>query len=297
MLRIVVRLLALVLILLVTLVGGVFLLSGERLAKIAGDQISTTLGREVRITDDLRPLFFPNLGVRTGAFAVSGSTDGDSLIIGEGLSVGVDLLALLSRRIDVKEITLLSPTVTLVKYADGRTNWSEASQDDTERGDETGKAFSQELSIASLSIRNGTISYRNTVSDQDLLFEDINLSAAMADANAPLTASFGFSTRQQPVSGDIQLESLSQLLTGDLTGVSLDTQIGQNTIGFAGDMSSKGVLQGDLVADLPSPDALMAKAGPRQGRPSEHPWTTCRRQSRSCFDRFVCRVRRPSNHP
>ena len=261
MLRVVLRLLALLLLLSVAFVGGLFLLSGERLAKIAGDQITAALGREVKIADDLRPQFFPNLGVRTGAFAVAGSTDDTALITGEELSVGVDLLALFSRRIDVKEITLIAPTLTLVKDADGRTNWSDANQDANAGEAGTGDAFSREVSIAGLSILNGTVSYRDETSGQDVLFENVNLSAAMADANAPLTASFDFATRGQSAAGDVELASLSRLLAGDMTGVSIATQIGRNAIGFTGDVSTEGILEGDVVADLPSPEALSALSG------------------------------------
>lgn len=261
MLRIVLRFLALVLVLFVALIGGLFLISGERLAKIAGDQITVALGREVRIADDLRPQIFPNLGVRTGAFSVAGSVGEDALVTGEGLSIGVDLPALFSRRVDVKEITLVSPTLTLVKGADGRTNWSEANQDFSDGGSSTGEASSHELSIGSLSIQNGTVSYRDETSGEEMLFENINLSASMTDASAPLTASFDFVTHGHPATGDVKVASLSRLLAGEMTGISIDAQISRNTVRFAGDLSSEGVLEGDLVAAFPSPDALVALSG------------------------------------
>ncbi len=261
MFRIVLRLLALFLVLLIVFVGGLFLISGEKLARIAGDRMTAALGREVEITDELQPLFFPNLGVRTGAFTVAGSTDDADLIAGEGLSVAVDLLALFSRRVDVKEITLLSPTLTLVKESDGRTNWSDTTAGASDGGDGTGDAFSRELSIAGLSVQNGTVSYRDETSGQDMLLENVNLSAAMADATAPLRASFDFVSRGQPARGDVELASLSRLLAGDMTGVSVNAEIGRNTVGFAGNMSSGGVLEGDLVAALPAPEALLALSG------------------------------------
>lgn len=260
-LRIVLRLLALVLVLLVALVGGLFLISGERLASIAGDRITAALGREVKIADDLRPRFFPNIGVRTGAFTVAGSADGSALVTGEGLSVGVDLLALFSRRIDVKEITLVSPTLTLVKFADGRTNWSEANRDRPDSASGAGDAFSPDLSIAGLSIQNGTVSYRDEQAGKSMLFENVDVSADMPSANAPLAVSAEFVTNGQSARGEAELASLSRFLAGDMTGVSVDAQIGPNTIRFAGDMSLEGVLEGDLVADLPSPEALAALSG------------------------------------
>ena len=80
MFRIVFSLFALLVVLVVVLVGGLFLISGERLAKIAGDQITSMSGREVTLTGSLRPQLFPNLGVRTGAFEIAGTTGDVPLI-------------------------------------------------------------------------------------------------------------------------------------------------------------------------------------------------------------------------
>ncbi len=260
-LRIVLRLVALVVVLLVAFVGGLFIVSGERLAAIAGDRITAALGREVRIADDLRPRFFPNIGVRTGAFTVAGSTGGAALVTGEGLSVGVDLLALFSGRIEVREITLVSPTLTLVEFADGRTNWSEANPDRSRSANGTGDARSLDLSIAGLSVQNGTVSYRDENTGRSMLFENVNISANTPSADAPLVVSAEFATNGKSVKGEAELASLSRFLAGDMTGVSVDTQIGRNAIRFAGDISLDGVLEGDLVADLPSPETLVALSG------------------------------------
>ncbi|MEM9427322.1 MAG: AsmA family protein [Pseudomonadota bacterium] len=260
MLRLLLRVLAFVAVLLVVLVGGLFLISGERLAKIAGDQITNALGREVRISEDLRPQLFPNLGVRTGAFSVAGTDGTGALVTGEGLSIGVDLLALFSRRVDVNEITLVSPTLTLIKGADGRTNWSDGTGESAADSTEVGGG-APEVSLAQLSVQNGTVSYQDLGSGLDMRFEDVNLSAAMPNADAPLTADVSFVTSGQSASGSFELASLSRLLTGEMVGASLNATVGQNTVSFRGNASLVGVLEGDLDANLPAPDGLMALTG------------------------------------
>lgn len=261
MLRIVLRLLALVVVLLIVFIGGLFLLSGERLAKIAGDQITATLGREVRITDDLRPQLFPNLGVRTGAFTVAGTNGGTALIAGDGLSVGVDLLALFSRRVDVKEVTLVAPVLSFVKDADGRTNWSDGDTNSNDGAPGNDAGPSPDLTLANLSIQDGTIRYRDEVAGRDMLLENVAVSATMPSADAPLNASVQFVTGGQSAEAAVELSSLSQLLAGDMTGATFDAEIGPNTVSFSGDVSSGGVLDGRFSASLPAPDALFALAG------------------------------------
>ena len=263
MLRIAVRLLALVVVLVVVLVGGLFLISGERLAKIAGDQITSMSGREVTLSGSLRPQLFPNLGVRTGAFEIAGTTGETPLISGEALSVGVDLWALLSRRIEVQEVTLVGPSVTLVKDADGRVNWAVEGDGGVRAASDQSSAQS-EISLAALSVQNGTVRYNDVATGVDLLLEDLNVTASMPDAQAPLVASLGFVTGGQAASADVEVISLPALIAGDMSGVSLDANVGDNVIAFSGEAASDGRIAGDVSAALPDPAALMALGGGTQ---------------------------------
>lgn len=263
MLRFVFRLVGLLFILLIVLVGGIFLLSGERLARLASDQITATLGREVVISDELRPQLFPALGVRTGAFSVAGTRGDAPLATGEGLSVGVDLLGLLSRRVDVKDVTLIAPRLTLIKYADGQTNWS--TETEAGRAESAGaggaSAPQRELSLAGLSVQDGTIHYQDAAAGLDLLFEAIDLTASMPSADGPLTASFALVTNGQAASGDVELAALAPLLAGESTDVSIAAQIGKNSVSFLGFVATSGAVTGEFDVSLPTPDTLLALTG------------------------------------
>ncbi len=258
MLRIMSRLIALVAVLIVVLVGGLFLISGERLAKIAGDQITSMSGRKVMLTGSLRPQFFPNLGVRTGAFEIAGTSGEDPLISGKAVNVGVDLWALLSRRVDVKEITLVEPSLNLVKDSDGRVNWSAES---ASGGSDADGSQPSKISLASLSIQDGTIRFRDAVAGTDLLLENVDVNASMPSADAPLTTSLTLVAGGQTASADIEIASLPSLIAGEMTDVLVSSKIGRNTINYTGEASVDGRLIGQLAANLPAPSALLALAG------------------------------------
>ncbi|MEP0566389.1 MAG: AsmA family protein, partial [Paracoccaceae bacterium] len=262
MLRLAIRALAVLVVLIIVLVGGIFLISGERLAKIAGERITAMSGREVSLSGSLRPQLFPNLGVRTGGFEIAGTRGDAPLISGEALSVGVDLWALLSRRIDVQEVTLVGPVVTLIKDADGNANW--ATTDDTPAavGDSgAGGVGQSDLSLAGLSVQNGTFRYQDVAAGTDLVFENIDVAASMAASDTPLTASLSLDAGGQTASADIEVGALSALLAGAVSAVSLDARVGQNAIAFVGDATVDGRLTGDFSASLPSPGALAALSG------------------------------------
>ena len=262
MLRFAFRLLAVLVVLIVVLVGGIFLISGERLAKIAGDQITSMSGREVTLSGSLRPQLFPNLGVRTGGFDIAGSSGDAPLISGEALSVGVDLWALLSRRIEVQEVTLVGPVVTLIKDADGRVNWDAGGEDAPAASG--GGGGQSDISLAGLSVQDGTFRYQDAVAGTDLVLEKIDVSASMPTAQSPLTASISFVSGGQAASADIQISALNALLAGAFSGVTLEARVGQNSIVFAGAASVDDGVTGDFSADLPAPEDLMALTGAAQ---------------------------------
>ena len=254
------RLIAVLVILLVVLVGGLFLISGERLAKIAGDQITTLAGRDVSLTGSLRPQIFPNLGVRTGGFEVAGTTGDAPLISGEALSVSVDLWSLLSGNVDVQEITLVKPVVTLVKDADGQTNWSEGAAE-TATDDSAASTELPEIALNALSIQDGTLTYSDATTGTDIAIDALNVMAAMPSPDAPLSVETTFEMGGQAASANLSVASLGDLLAGQATALELTSQAGQNTFSFSGTASTDGELDGNFATSLPAPGVLVALGG------------------------------------
>ncbi len=252
------RLIAVLVILVVVLVGGLFLISGERLAKIAGDQITTLTGRDVSLSGSLRPQIYPNLGVRTGGFEVAGTLGDAPVISGEALSISVGLWPLFSGNVDVQEIKLIDPVVNLVKDADGQVNWDDG---DTEPTAETGDSELPEIVLNTLSIEGGTLNFKDATTGTDVKIEALNVLAMMPSPDAPLTLETTFTIDKQPVSVDLEIASLADLLGGLATGLTFDAQAGQNTISYSGTASSDGQLEGTFAANLPAPGALMALSG------------------------------------
>lgn len=260
MLKFLFRLIAVLVILLVVLVGGLFLISGERLAKIAGDQITTLAGRDVTLSGSLRPQIFPNLGVRTGGFQVAGTTGDAPVVSGEALSVSVDLWSLFSGNVDVQEITLVRPVVTLVKDANGQTNWS-TGEAETATDASTSETELPEIALNVLSIEDGKLTYKDATAGTDIGIEALNVAAAMPGADAPLSVESTFEMGGQSASANLNVASLRDLLAGQATVVEIDGKTGPNTLTYSGTASSDGQLSGNLAANLPAPGALMSLAG------------------------------------
>ncbi|MEO1307198.1 MAG: AsmA family protein [Pseudomonadota bacterium] len=259
MLRILIRIVAFVVIVAVALVGSVFLISGERLASIVSDEVTKATGRDVRISETARPQLFPDLGIRTGAFQIAGFSADEPLISGESLSVSVDLRSLLSGEINVREISLDAPVVTLEKRQNGAANWASESATDAEASDSNSSL--PEFTLSALSIQDGTLRYIDRTSDTDIAISDLDLAASMPAIDAPLTADVGFSDGGQRVSAQIELSSLRDLIAGNPVTTTFEAEAGPNAITYSGTATTDGILKGALTAKVADPSALSALAG------------------------------------
>ena len=69
------RLIGLVVVMVAIVLGALFFLPGDRIAKIAAEQITKATGRQVTMSGDTRISFYPVLGVATGAVEVANHGD------------------------------------------------------------------------------------------------------------------------------------------------------------------------------------------------------------------------------
>ncbi len=120
-LRIVFGLLALV----VAAVAVLFLLPAERIAGLVTDRFEAATGRAMTLQGDVRPTLWPELGVNTGPVTIANAdwSDAGPMLRRTGLSVGVDIMALLGGDVRINRIEIEAPRVVLEVACDGRGNW------------------------------------------------------------------------------------------------------------------------------------------------------------------------------
>ncbi|WP_299848815.1 AsmA family protein [uncultured Roseovarius sp.] len=121
----IIRLLGLVLVMAAIVLGALFFLPGDRIAKIAADQISAMTGRQVTMAGETRLSFYPVLGISTGKVAVAnaGWSEAGPMISADSFKVGVDPSVLWGGDIRITGLEAVNPTILLERAADGRVNW------------------------------------------------------------------------------------------------------------------------------------------------------------------------------
>ncbi|MDX1443268.1 MAG: AsmA family protein [Gammaproteobacteria bacterium] len=127
--------------------------------------VEDATGRELTIEGELSLSVFPWLGVELGAtrLAQPEGFEGEAFARIEAVRVGVRLLPLLQKRLDVDRIELVSPVISLKRDAQGRTNWADLADIGKETsGSEataSGKSELPEIQVAGFLLDNGRVEF------------------------------------------------------------------------------------------------------------------------------------------
>ncbi|MGX9355425.1 AsmA family protein [Roseobacteraceae bacterium S113] len=272
----IVRLLALVVVVLVVAIVGVLMLPGDRLARIASDQLSAQLGRDVVIEGDVGLSVWPSVGVSTGPLRIANAQGFSEapLFEADAAQIGLNAAALLQRRVQVERLIAERPRILLQQRADGTANWdfsttsaqaTPAAQSGT--GAQNGEANTDgtapalpNITIDRLQITDATIRI-----EQDgaaaIAYSDVDLDLSWPDMAGPADLAVSFAPAGQPVQFVGVLGAPLNMLAGGAHPVSGTLTAASGSVGFDGRASLTPEFTGTLTAALPQTSAFLAALG------------------------------------
>ncbi|WP_284261841.1 AsmA family protein, partial [Roseicyclus amphidinii] len=243
--RWIIRLLGAVALVAVLALGVVFAVPTDRIAAVAADRLGQSLGREVTLSGEVRPTLWPHLGVRAAGLRV-GNPDwaGDApLIAAEALSVRVPWSAILAGEVQIDEITLVAPEITLVRAADGRVSW--AFSDAAEPSGTNSAGPARPLTITAAEISDGALTWRDEAAGQDVRITGLEARLALpADGTARVAGAANVNGTQ--VTLDATAARLPALLEGGLSDLELALDWSGGELRFAGRGALAPALEGAL---------------------------------------------------
>ncbi|MCG7493716.1 AsmA family protein [Thalassobius sp. Cn5-15] len=247
--------------------ASLLLLPGERIARVALDQIEAQTGRRVTLLGDVQLSYYPILGARTGAVEIANAdwSDNGPLLRTEAMKIGVDLVALIAGDIKITGLEVLSPAVLMERHADGRANWEIGVDGVSPSGQNASAAASENalaLSLDRALVTGGSLRYLDHAAGTDLTVRDLSL-----DLSWPIyRGAAGFALTARPtgmevisVSGDIA--DLAALIEGAVTGVTAKAALGGATAAFDGVVGAPGQVQGSVAVKTENTSAALAAAG------------------------------------
>jgi|TARA_B110000908_G_scaffold164399_1_gene212399 AsmA protein len=258
------RIVGALLLIVVILVGALFFLPADRIARIAAEQIRAQTGRDVSITGDVSMTIWPVLGVSAGGLEV-GNADWarqGSMLTAQNVAIGIDASALLSGEIKITNIEATSPTIRLESRKDGRASWvftnatGEAAIETEVSPDRAPQAFS----LQRLSVTDATLIYDAEGSDL-VSYTGVDLALdwperlGAADIRATL----------RPAGADVdvvaRIDGFAGFIAGQVQPVVAEIETTGGALSLNGRASTAGDVAGRLGLKLSDTDQFLRGLG------------------------------------
>lgn len=217
--------------------GGLYLLSRHLGSEAFKHQLSTTLegvvGRSVTFAGPVRVTVYPVLGVQAEDLSLGDPQgfDDQPFATARTLSVSVQLLPLLDRKVDLSTVSVDGLAVRLVRLADGRNNWegwgpaagnatAAAPDQDNATASGTQAAALPAILVRGLAVSNATLRIEDRKSGEIVEISGLNLRTGGFVPGQPLAFTLDSSLGWESMDWDARAQLSGRLKTdfSDLSG-------------------------------------------------------------------------------
>lgn len=255
--------------------GLLAMVPSERVAEAVSAQFESMTGRKLVLTGEVKPRLWTRLGVRTGPVSIENADWAESaapLFQAEGLSIDINLGALLGGEVKVLGLSADQPQINLERAKDGRENWVFGAG-------EAGGAGSVPAAATGFTLDEGTVTgasvrFADHGTGQAIALDDVDGRLTIPDFSGPFTLSATGLTGGQAVALDLSGGVWSAFAEGRVVPLTVALSTGGSKLGFDGrggfdPLAAEGALSADL-SDLPALGALLgmelAEPGPGLGK-------------------------------
>jgi AsmA protein len=156
-------------------------------------------GRQLQLPGDLKLKLFPWIAIEVGRASLANAPGFGAapMVEIERARLGVELMPLLHRRLQIGEVRLDSPTIRLAVDAAGHNNWADLGASKTQEAPANGTAtdFSA-AAIEKVQIVNGTLQYSDKSAANDLSLRELNLDTGRLQVGKPFDLKLAFTLAQ-----------------------------------------------------------------------------------------------------
>lgn len=243
----------LVVLVIIAVVGVIMFLPTGQIVQLAADQVKSQTGRDLQISGDVSPSFYPVLGVEAEGITLSNAewAEGANMVSASSAKIGVKLFPLISGSIQVEEVRLVDPAILLEIGEDGQANWEfeTAAAPQTDSSTSSGEdGFVKELSFGETSIENGSVRFIDRPNGETYELTQINATIALSALDAPLVVDGDAIWNGEKADLNLTLGSIATLTAGSETEVDVSLASAPVSVAF------KGAL-------IPPAGAAMVEAG------------------------------------
>lgn len=258
------RIIAIILIALVVAVGALFFLPGERIAKIAADQVKTYTGRELVIDGGVSVTLWPVLGVETGpvTFGNAEWAGAEPMLSAQSLAIGISAPDLLRGDIRVRRIVADTPKLRLATREDGQGNWQFESEivEQTDSTSTVNGPADVPLTLERLTLTDASLVYA-AAGTEPVVVENLDLSLIWPEANGAADIVVTARPAGDVVTIAANIGGFQDFLGGEVAPLSARVTAPGSEIDFLGRASLAGDASGRVVLNSSNTAAMLAAFG------------------------------------
>ncbi len=258
------RLIGLLVVMVAIVLGALFFLPGDRIAKIAAEQITKATGRQVTMSGDTRISFYPVLGVATGAVEVANAdwSEAGPMFTADSLKIGVEPAALFGGDIRITGLEAVGPQIRLERAADGRVNWELGVEGVAPSGQSEGGAPATasrlSLTLDRALIQGAYLTYTDHGTGDTQAIRDMDFDLRWPDYDGRATFDVVLRQAGDPVTVSGYLEQVGAFIDGAVTDVVANIEGPGGRLGFDGRAGLQPQLQGRFDIDMSDTSAFVA---------------------------------------
>lgn len=247
----------------IVLVGSVFLIPAEKVAGIAVAKFNTLSGRELVISGAVRPTIWPQLGVTTGPISISNAewSDEGPMVQAEGLSISLDLAALIAGDVKITGVEAINPKIVLERSSTGEENWVFGGGAAGGTVSAATPGVGQQFTLDKASVSGGTLVFADPAAGVRYEISGIDATAAIPDYTGAATVDMAAVMNGQSFRLTGEVGAFQDFLDGKLVDSDLKLVAGAAELAFKGRAGLGPEAKGDLSADLGDMAAVSALAG------------------------------------
>ena len=245
------------------MVGALFFLPGERIARIAADQLAAQTGRSVTIEGPVSLRFWPVVGATTGPVTVGNTSwAGEApMLRADTMTVGLSAPDLLRGRIRVTELTAHRPDLNLARRADGRANWDFNPKATAPASAEPGAPSSAgAVTLERLVLTGARLAFADE-GRAPVEFTNVDLALDWPDPNGMADMSLAFSPVAERIRAGLRIADFGAFLDGEVSRVTGEIAALGGTLSFVGHASTAGEAKGHVTVKATDTARLLAALG------------------------------------
>ncbi len=258
------RLIGLLVVMVAIVLGALFFLPGDRIAKIAAEQITKATGRQVTMSGDTRISFYPVLGVATGAVEVANAdwSEAGPMFTADSLKIGVEPAALFGGDIRITGLEAVGPQIRLERAEGGRVNWELGVEGVAPSGQSEGgtpaTANRLSLTLDRALIQGANLTYTDHGTGETQAIRDMDFDLRWPDYDGRATFDVVLRQAGDPVTVSGYLEQVGAFIDGAVTDVVANIEGPGGRLGFDGRAGLQPQLQGRFDIDMSDTGAFVA---------------------------------------